>query len=285
MKTSALVLLLLALLGLVAHSPLHAQDTPEQGEAKRIVDQPPYRGYRIERRPEPQQFDDKNTEGGRSYGDGDGNQGPTHGRQRGGGADGPNDGEILEEGGPDDSFGPSWSAPDWLAGLMQVLIWGVLIVAGLLGIYFLVRALLGIKWKRKDKGAKAKAGKKAIEGKKAPEDELPAPELGPEFVDALVAARAELEKALAAGDFGRAALLRWRIFWLEAGWRACVEEAEVRTWRDALALLRDTDMRVRMRGLLRLVENVRYGRHLPAATEFDSFRAELDHIPTRGVLQ
>ncbi|MCC6464958.1 MAG: hypothetical protein IT463_06410 [Planctomycetes bacterium] len=276
---------LLAALSLGAGGTLRAQETAEQGDARRIVDQPPYRGYRVEKRPAPVPPENGEFEPG--GGSGDGQQGPSHGYQRGGGAAGPRsdpeiDGPEFDGGG---GSGAAWNAPAWLGAAMEVLIWAVLGVAVLVGLFLVIKALLGIKWSRKAKSAKAKAAKKAVQGQAAPVEETPELELGPEFEDALVAARADLEKALAAGDYARAALLRWRIFWLEAGWRACVEEAEVRTWRDALALLRETELRIRMRGLLRTIENVRYGKHLPAAHEFETFRAELDHIPTRGVLQ
>ena len=93
-----------------------------------------------------------------------------------------------------------------------------------------------------------------------------------------------LDAAIAAGDFALASLLAYRLFWLNAGWQGVIDQREVATWRDALRMVNNEDIRREIRRLLFLVECVRYGRHRPQREEFLEWRARLDSIDTQTVL-
>jgi hypothetical protein len=267
-------LLLLALLLLPL--PLMAQD--QASKARRIVEAPEYQGYRVER--------------ARDFGVGEPDQVAGSGGGSGSGS-GSARGEdrSLRRGAEAVPSRPrsespqrqrsSVSAPAWLGTLMLIIIWTVVIAAGIAALYFIVRALLRVRLRRKPKPKVAsKAGATAQEV--APAE---APEAADEFVDALARARQEYEAAVAAQDWARAALLAYRIFWLNAGWSGCVEDEDVRTWRDALRLVRAAETRSRLRELLALVEGVRYGRHVPARDEFERWKSSLDRMEPRGALQ
>ena len=92
--------------------------------------------------------------------------------------------------------------------------------------------------------------------------------------------RAYLE-ALGNGDMSAAALLRFRIFWFDAGWKECLSEREVLTWRDSLALIGNDESRARVRELLALVEGVRYGRYRPSRDEYEAWERKLSALELR----
>lgn len=270
------------------------------GQARRILDQPPYKGYRVEKVRQPSPGESDGDWQGRSDGSdqpaqrqvqGDGSEGePTYrpgdqtGRRRGSQAEGRPGGGGRDAG--ESSSTPDFSGLGWIGQVFEVLVWVVLAVAVVAGLFFLVKAILGIKFdKKKAKKSKAKrAGKAPVEAG-TPDADAGATEIPEEvFVDALAAAQQEYEQALKAEDWGRAALLAYRIFWLRAGWRGCVESADVRTWRDALRLVKGVETRQQVRGLLRLVENVRYGAHAPDRDEFTVWRTELEALNPREVV-
>jgi hypothetical protein len=271
------------LLCMLCASALAAQAPDSQ--ARRILDQPSYKGYRVER-PEP----------GRDSGNWDGESGSS-GEYSGGAGEGVNrfrrtgegEGRRASRAGPGGDRGSGGSLPDlgWLVPLFEVVIWVVVIAAVLAGVYFLVRAILGIKRDRR-KAAKKRAEKTE---KKKPVAETPdapgepAAVLDEPFADALEIALREYDKAVASRQWGLAALLAYRIFWLRAGWPGCVEETDVRTWRDAVRMVRTPDLRQRVRGLLRMVESVRYGEHTPGPEEFTAWRGELDALNPREALR
>jgi hypothetical protein len=269
---------LLALL-LLAPAALLAQD---QGpNARRILDNPEYRGYRVER------ADYKPGESSSSGSSDSGRSSEDPGYRR------------STEAGPHrrpaggDSGGSSGTSslnpPEWIGPLFEGVAWVLLIGAAAVALFFIVKALLGIKWKRKPKPKKIKGKRKAEKKDNADATDEPeqAPDDSPgqEFVDALVLAQREFEQALRDGDWARAALLSYRIFWLKAGWRGCVEDTDVRTWRDALRMVRAADTRSRMRQLLGLMERVRYGEHVPAREEFEAWKRNLDQVHAQEALK
>ncbi len=280
---------------LLAGVPLHAQNTGQEPKAKRILERPEYKGYRVETREyeggEGQPGDvsnqpSTNSQPGEDSGYSEGETGwrKERGYRRSGEA-GPSRTPQRPSGREDSSSSGSSADLSWLGAVFQVVFWVIVIAAALVAIFFIVKALMGLKLKRKPKAAKKKANsrKKPGESTVAPADDN-LPELPPEFEDALVLAQREFEAALHARDWAKAALLAYRIFWLRAGWRGCVEQADVKTWRDALAMVRGSEMRVRVRELLPLVESVRYGQHVPAEREFEDWKRRLDQIEPRGVL-
>ena len=268
----------LALL-VVCAGALAAQEPDAQ--ARRILEQPGYTGYRVER---PAQAGDdgwgsdaRGSAGGASGGDAQDARGFRRAgraeRRRGYGSRG--EGSSLD-----------FSGWEWVGKVLQVLIWISVAIALLAALYFLVRAILGIRFDRRKaakktaaKKARAKPAQTAPEAAQAPEPEAPG-----EFADALAVATREYEEALAQQQWGRATLLAYRIFWLRAGWQGCVEETDVRTWRDALRMVRGAELRKRVRELLRLVEVVRYGAREPGPEEFASWRGELESLNPREAL-
>jgi hypothetical protein len=181
--------------------------------------------------------------------------------------------------------GGSGAFGEFLAVVFKVVMWVVLIGGGLVALYFIIRALMGIRFgkrARKSKASKKKAAAKPADAGGQP-DAPAQPELPPEFEDALAVARKELADALAQGDYARATVLRYRVFWLEAGWRGCVEQTDVRTWRDALRMARK-EARGALRPSLSLVERVRYGDYKPAAHEFEEWQSTLQQVEPRGVI-
>lgn len=256
MKLLILVLLLFPL-------PLLAQE--HDARARRILERPEYQGYRIER-DQPGRIDE--------IGDAEGTESERPGddrslrRESEVGPGGPSEGGSGRSG-----SGPSGAS--WIGEVLQVVMWIVVIGAAAIALYFIVKALIGMRFKRRPKPEKSKATKAAPDDTDAPAAEA-APL--PEFADALALARRDYEAAIAAGDWARAALLAYRIFWLQAGWRGCVEDSDVRTWRDALRMVRHAELRQRMRELLGLIERVRYGEHVPAKPEYESWKARLDDI-------
>ncbi|MBK9975050.1 MAG: hypothetical protein IPP14_09795 [Planctomycetes bacterium] len=269
------------------------------GQAKRILDQPSYKGYRIDKVPVSEQGGSGDDWEGRTDGsdqpskgqpsDGEASEEPTYkrgestGPRRGNQADGRRAPREKSSGSSDSS--PDFSGMAWVGQVFEVVVWIVLAVAVAAGLFFLVKAILGIKFdKKKAKKTKAKRAKKASVETTTPES--PLPDVPQEvFVDALAAAQREYDQAVQAQDWSRAALLAYRIFWLRAGWSGCVESTDVRTWRDAVRLVKGVETRQQVRGLLRLIENVRYGAHAPDRQEFTTWRAELDALNPREVLK
>lgn len=175
----------------------------------------------------------------------------------------------------------------FLGTVFQVVMWVVLVGAALVALFFIIKALIGIRFNKRGRKAKAGKKKKAEAAKAATDtpatDAIDTPELPKEFEDALVVARRELADALAQRDYARATMLRYRVFWLEAGWRGCVEQADVRTWRDALRMARK-EARGQLRPSLTLVERVRYGDYQPGANEYDQWQSQLQLVEPRGVI-
>jgi hypothetical protein len=159
-------------------------------------------------------------------------------------------------------------------GVLQVFFWIIVGIVVAFALVFIVRAIMDRKPRKK--AAKAKTKDKAVAGEvEALEPQAPRgfPEL-----------EAQLAAALKAGDYALAALLRYKLFWLTAGWRAVTDENDVKTWRDALKLVRSEETRREIRRLLFLVESVRYGRHKPDASEFNTWREKLEGIDNKAVL-
>jgi hypothetical protein len=276
--TRALLLILLVLCPVLAAAP--------DDQARRITGQPEYKGYRVERRtaspaPQPSADDGRSADGGTA----DGGRGSDGTPQRGGGATGPQRGGGSSGGGGGGG-GSGLSAPGWLGPLFEVLAWGVLIVGGAVALFFIVKALLGIKWRKKAKAEKAKR-KKTTKPAESQTEAPPDVETIDEqvFEDALAQARAEYARAIAAQDYAAATLLAYRIFWLRAGWQGCVEKSDVRTWRDALRMVRAAEVRGEVRSLLPMVERVRYADYKPHHGEFNTWNVLLEKIEPSGVLK
>lgn len=279
MKWPTLVLVTICLA-----APLAAQGVDPDAQAKRIVESPPYQGYRVERRATPEQtsreWDGKSSE---VSGQGEGQSG----YRREGRLSPPTRSTRPQRpsGGGPDVDAPDFSGLAWIGSVMQVLVWIVIGLAVVLALFFLVKALLGLKLQRRKKPAKGKVERKKTESAGETQPDA-APEVPDEvFADALEVAMREYDAALKAQDWSRAALLAYRIFWLRAGWSGCVENTDVRTWRDALRLVRQVDTRQRVRDLLRLVERVRYGEHAPDQAEFRQWRDELDLLKPEEALK
>jgi hypothetical protein len=259
---------------------LAAQSHDEQ--ARRITSKPEYKGYRIGKPPGAKGGDGTSDSG---RGDGDGSS-----YRRGGEAKDPSrrgTGAGPSGRGGGGSSGSGLSLPSWLGGLMQVIVWGLLIVGAAVALFFIVKALLGIKFKRKLKSEKSKRGKKKAgdsETEQAPE-EAPIEIDEQVFEDALQHALREYKQAVANEDFAAATLLAYRIFWLRAGWEGCVRQEDVRTWRDALRMVRGSEARQEVRRLLPLVERVRYAEYKPKRSEFEHWSRNLEGIPIQGVLR
>jgi hypothetical protein len=271
-RTALRLALIIALTLGVVGPPLSAQ--AHEPRAKRILEGPEYRGYRVERaQPVPGDASSGNGGGRDARDDGSARRtsdaGPARRPRQGSGGDGGSSGNI--------------SAPAWIGTMFEVVVWVLLIAGAAVALFFIVKALLGIHFKRRPK-----AEKKKVERRKSAStgDAPAAPEASTAILeDALAAAQRELEAALRNGDWAKAALLAYRIFWLKAGWRGCVEQSDVRTWRDAVRMVRAAELRSRVRELLALVERVRYGEHAPARAEFEEWKARLDQLEPTEVLR
>ena len=274
-------ILIIICLSLAIGVPLAAQE--RGADARRIVERPEYKGYRVEKRAGGSGNPAADGGSGQDAGEdgGDGGSGPRRGTgasgpRRGTGADGPPRGQS--------GGGDGLSLPGWIASLFEALAWIVMIAVAAVALFFIVKALLGIKRKPKKKTDKSKREKK-----KAPEGEVAAVDVPDEleqvFEDALAVAMREYKDALAKEDYASATLLAYRIFWLRAGWRGCVENTDVRTWRDALRMVRAAERRQEVRALLPMVERVRYAAYVPNKGEFNSWSLTLERIEPSGVLQ
>jgi hypothetical protein len=277
----------LLIIALLALSPVLAAQAPDE-QARRITERPEYRGYRVERPP------------GSTPGDGgDGaDAGPDDGAHSGSGR-GTDDGASRRGTGPGGSGrgsgssgwggggGSGLSAPTWLGGLFEVIAWIILAAGVAIALFFIVKALLGIKWKGRKKSQKSKRKK----ADKAGQAEMTKPAIEPivvdeqVFEDALEKALRDYKQALADEDYAAATLLAYRIFWLRAGWQGCVETADVRTWRDALRMVRAAEIRGEVRALLPMVERVRYADYRPHKGEFNTWSLNLEKIEPAGVLK
>jgi hypothetical protein len=277
MTLRLLTICLLALL--CAFSPaLAAQRHDEQ--AKRITSQPEYKGYRIEsRRPAGGGEDGGDNSNGKSSDGGqyrrDANPEGTPRRETGARASPRNGG----------GGGEGLSLPGWIGSLFEVIAWIVLIGGAAVALFFIVKALLGIKRKPKQKSEKSKKSARKKAGEPEVKTIADEPDLEQVFEDALAIARREYDEALARQDYAAATLLAYRIFWLRAGWQGCVESSDVRTWRDALRMVRAAETRREVRELLPLVERVRYADYRPNHGEFNSWSVSLGRIEPQGVLK
>ncbi|MDC1142728.1 hypothetical protein OAU50_06525 [Planctomycetota bacterium] len=272
MKWLSILLLVLILPVLSAQS--------QRDSARKITSRPEYRDYRIERsEADRRKYDNQN---GR---DGSGNGGkstaPDSGSRRG--AQGRETAPQRSSGDSNYDFGGGSEAVGAIAQVFMYIMWGAFGIGVLIALYFIIKALVQMDWKRKrkTKATKATEAKATIEESDQPD--VPE-ELAPIFHDALELALMEYEKALASQDWARATLLSYRIFWLKAGWRGCIEEEDVRTWRDAIRMVAAQEHRQTVKTLLRLVEYVRYGQHTPSEPEFRKWLQHLQTLPTRGVL-
>jgi hypothetical protein len=277
MRNSLIIALLVLCPALVAQAP--------DDQARRITERPEYRGYRVERPPgyTPSEGDPGSGDGSRSSsGSGTGDDG---GARRGTGSGG----SRRSSGGGGDGWGggSGMSAPMWLGGLFEVLAWIILFAGVAIALFFIVKALLGIKWKGRRKSEKSKRKKDSKSG----EAETTKPGNEPivideqVFEDALEKALRDYKQALADEDYAAATLLAYRIFWLRAGWQGCVETADVRTWRDALRMVRAAEIRTEVRALLPMVERVRYADYRPHKGEFNTWSLNLEKIEPTGVLK
>jgi hypothetical protein len=261
-KTALLLLLFLAA------APLFA-DSQDSRKAKDILSKPEYDGYRIEEsKPSEVEHtdgkDDPPPSNSSSKSKSSGSRRDATGRTKQPRRDSGDSG--------DDRTSSSMGSID--PAILQVIFWVIVGVVVLFALVFIARAIMDRKPRKKT--AKAKAKEKTATA--TAETEEPASPRGfPEL-------EAQLEAALKAGDFGLATLLRYKLFWLTAGWRAVTDEQEVKTWRDALKLVRSDDLRREIRRLLFLVESVRYGKHKPDASEFNTWREKLEGINHKAVL-
>ena len=261
----------LVLLCLLLAVPAFAA-SEDSRRAKDILSKPEYRGYRVEE-PQPAEVErtessaSENSSNGGSEGSGSKSNPPRRSasgrtdampnRPRGGGGGGGGRGGMGTLG----------------AGVLQAIFWIFVAIVVIFALFFIVRWIMD----RKPRPKPAKA--EIIESAQpVTEEALPAKPRGfPEL-------EAQLAAALKAGDFALAAVLRYKLFWLNAGWRAVTDEQEPKTWRDALKLVRSDDLRREVRRLLALVESVRYGKHKPDAEEFNSWNAKLEGIDHRTLL-
>lgn len=280
--------LLLALSLLLAQATLSpAVFAQADDQARRITSRPEYRGYRVERPPgyTPAEGSDGGaTDGGSGRGGADGGTGEG-GWRRGAGSGGSGRGSGGDGWGGGGSGG-GLSAPGWIGAAFQVIAWIILIAAVVIALFFIVKALLGIKFKgrkKSKKSARKKSDASAAETETAAAEPLSVDEKV--FEDALEKALRDYRQALATEDYAAATLLAYRIFWLRAGWQGCVETTDVRTWRDALRMVRGAETRQGVRALLPMVERVRYADYRPAKQEFNNWSLSLEKIEPTGVLQ
>lgn len=244
--------------------------------ARDITERSEYRGYRVERRPgsDFSGGEDGGEDGGRADGDG--------AERRGAGAGGPPRRDSGRGGG---SGGGGLNMPQWIGSLFTVIAWVVIIAGLVIALFFIVKALLGIKWGRRKKAEKSKQKKKPAETTDEEAETFEDEDFNQQvFGDALEVALREYKEAVAREDFAAATMLAYRIFWLRAGWKGCVEPSDTHTWRDALRMVRQTETRRDVRELLPLVERVRYASHVPQKFEFNNWSLKLERINPQGVL-
>jgi uncharacterized membrane protein len=260
---------LLVLVLLLAAAPLCA-GTDDSQRAKDILSKPEYRGYRIE---EPRRSEVERTEGkepaqppANNSSDRESSSGP---RRSATGRTEATPRRSSSGGGGGGSGGMGTLDP----GVFQAIFGIIAVIAVVFALVFLVRWLMDRKPRKKTTKAEAVDSQEL-------EPEVATPRTARGFPEL----EAQLAAALKAGDYSLAALLRYKLFWLNAGWRAVTDDNEVKTWRDALRLVRSDDMRREIRRLLFLVESVRYGKHRPDAQEFNEWRAKLEGIDHRSVL-
>lgn len=266
MKWLVLLILFLPVLG--AQSP--------RDSAREITSRSEYRGYRVE------SSDSKRSDfDGQSGSSGDsGRTSPSDSGTR--------RGARGEERVPQRDTGPRYSSGSggggWIAKALMYVMWAIFIAGIAVALFFIVKALVNMKWRGRRK--KSKPAETSTATTATSETDMPdvPEELMPAFRDALQQAMDEYEKALANKDWSRATLLSYRIFWLKAGWQGCVEEEDVRTWRDAIRMVATREHRQTVKSLLKLVEHVRYGKHSPNELEFRKWLQQLQGLPTRGVL-
>lgn len=154
--------------------------------------------------------------------------------------------------------------------VMGYIVLGVVIAAI---IVLIVRALMT--WQRKPTISAVASGVEDVVSLSAVE------RLTPQQRQEIHALDAQLAKALAEGQFGRAMLLRYRIFWLQCGQQALAEGNDDRTWREALLPLQLAsahDLYARLRALLRPVEQVRYGRAKVTRERYEQWERELTMV-------
>lgn len=252
--------------------------------ARRITEKPEYRGYRVERRPDtrPSDWDPGDADSGSQDGGGSGESGADSRPPRRGTAP-----AEAKGGGPGGSSGGP-GLPGWVGPVFEAIAWIVVIAVAAVAVFFIVKALLGIRFKGRKKGRKKKKKKKAEKEDEEETESTEEPEIEIDeqvFEDALAVARREYEEAIKAGDYAGATLLGYRIFWLKAGWQGCVQQSDKRTWRDALRMVRQREARARVRELLPLVERVRYADYVPDRSEFNEWRKRIELVDPTGVLK
>jgi hypothetical protein len=264
--------ILIGLLAVVTACPaLPAQR--HDGKARDITSREEYRGYRVERPP------------GYQPGGGDARSGGQGDSGRGAERESPQrDARPQGRSRGSSGGGDGLSFPDWLGTLFEVLAWIVLIAGVAVALFFIVKALLGVKWKRRKKPAKSKKARQKPESKpgEEPDDEAFDESV---FEDALQEALRAYKQALARENYAEATLLAYRIFWLRAGWQGCVENSDVRTWRDALRMVRRAETRREVRELLPMVERVRYADYVPRRPEFELWSGSLERIDAGEALK
>lgn len=260
---------LMLLIIVVVATPLLAES--QRNSAREITSRPEYKDYKIVRSP----GDSSSQTGGRGSGGGDEDSAA---RRRAEGRDDTPQRRSSGSGRPMDI--------GWFGDVLKFFMWGIFIVGIAIALYFIVKALVGIKWRR-GKNAKASAKAVAKNATQSVEQNIDEPayeEMAPAFRDALDLALEGFEKAVSAKEWDRATLLAYRIFWIKAGWRGCVEDEDVRTWRDAIRMVQTQEHRIGVNRLLPLVEHIRYGEHTPSETEFKTWYQQLKTLPTRGIL-
>jgi hypothetical protein len=270
--------------------PVLAAQSPDD-QARRITSRPEYRGYRVERPPGAEPLPgDSSADGGSGSSSADGRgTGSDGSTRRGSGAGGRGSGSGGSGGGwgGGGGSGGGLGAPAWLGGMLEIVAWLILAAGVVIAVFFIAKALLGIKWKGRKKSAKSKRKKESKPGEAeteaAPETPIAVDEQV--FEDALAAAMREYREALAREDYAAATLLAYRIFWLRAGWEGCVRSTDVRTWRDALRMVRAAERRQDVRALLPMVERVRYADYRPHKGEFNTWSLELEKIEPAEVLK
>lgn len=268
----------LALLGVMFAMPLTAQK--ESQDAREILSRPEYAGYRIE---DPQPADVDRTEGQDPNPSNHGGGQPSDGETSSGPRDGARHRRSVSPSGPsrrgaqdsDSGNADFGDGPSLDPAILQVVFWIVIGIAAVIALVFIVRAFLDRKPRKK------KATQSAVESIPSPEEAEEAPADAPKGFPAL---EAELNAALKAGNYALAALLRYKLFWLTAGWQGAVNETEVKTWRDALRMVQVEETRRQIRRLLFLVESVRYGHHVPRAEEYQQWNSQLETIDAQAVL-
>jgi hypothetical protein len=264
---------LLILVLLFAAAPLWA-GTDDSQRAKDILSKPEYRGYRIE---EPRRSEVERTQGREPAQTPSNRSSETDGESKSGArrsASGRTEATPRRSssgGGGSGSGGGGMGTLD--PGVFQVIFGIIAVIAVVFALVFLVRWLMD-----------RKPRKKAVKAETLESLELEPEVAAPPRPGSFPELEAQLAAALRAGDYALAALLRYKLFWLNAGWRAVTDDNEVKTWRDALRLVRSDEMRREIRRLLYLVESVRYGKHRPNAEEFNEWRAKLEGIDHRSVL-